>query len=166
MRYGTSAAPLARRHPGRMAPFVVHPWSVLIAGLALTRHPLAAVSVAGVQSVVLTSRLRPVGVPAATAALWPLRGAAASLLGAGRAASALAPAGLLALATTRRGRATALVLLTGPPLVEWVRRRPRLDPLRWTLLCLVDDAAYGAGVWLGCLRERTLDPVRITRRAA
>ncbi|HEY9557036.1 MAG TPA: hypothetical protein VIR58_09890, partial [Acidimicrobiales bacterium] len=43
-----------------------------------------------------------------------------------------------------------------PPAVEWWAERPGLDPLRYGLLRALDDAAYGAGVWAGCLRERSV----------
>ena len=50
-------------------------------------------------------------------------------------------------------RALALVL-------EWRERRPKLDPARFTALRIVDDASYCFGVWLGCIRERTVAPLR------
>ena len=37
---------------------------------------------------------------------------------------------------------------------------PPSDPARWALLRLVDDLAYAAGVWRGCLTGRTLAPLR------
>jgi hypothetical protein len=46
-----------------------------------------------------------------------------------------------------------------PPLAEWWNRRPPLDPARYSALRLADAAAYGAGVWAGCVRERTLGPL-------
>jgi hypothetical protein len=56
-------------------------------------------------------------------------------------------------------RRLALVLLAAAPAHEWARRRPQLDPLRWTAACIVDDAAYGLGVWWGCLRHRSARPL-------
>ena len=47
-----------------------------------------------------------------------------------------------------------------PPLIEWWHDRPPLGPATWSLLRLVDDAAYGAGVWAGCWRERSLAALR------
>ena len=41
-RYGTSAAPLARRHRGRLAPAVVRPLPAAAVALALARRPLPA----------------------------------------------------------------------------------------------------------------------------
>ena len=51
------------------------------------------------------------------------------------------------------------LLLLAPPLVEWVRRRPGIDPVRWLLASIADDAAYGAGVWAGCVRSRSVGPL-------
>ena len=33
-----------------------------------------------------------------------------------------------------------------PVAVDYIRTRPRLDPVRYALLRLVEDAAYGSGV--------------------
>ena len=35
-------------------------------------------------------------------------------------------------------------------MIDWVDRRPRLDPVRFAALRIADDLAYAAGVWLGC----------------
>jgi hypothetical protein len=64
-------------------------------------------------------------------------------------AAALAP-------RTRRPLVAAAVL---PALLDWGRRRPDLDPLLYCGLHLLDAAAYGAGVWAGCVRERTAEPL-------
>jgi hypothetical protein len=49
-----------------------------------------------------------------------------------------------------------LAAATVPLLVEWVQERPGLDPARWLAVRLADDVAYGAGVWAGCGRARSL----------
>jgi hypothetical protein len=71
----------------------------------------------------------------------------------------LAPVGLAAAMRRRRTRPGALVLFAAPPLAEWWTRRPALDPVRWTAAAVADDLAYGAGVWAGCVRERTAAPL-------
>jgi hypothetical protein len=43
--------------------------------------------------------------------------------------------------------------------VDWIRERPPIDPLRWTAFRLGDDAAYGTGVWVGCIQERVAEPL-------
>ncbi|MCW2779488.1 MAG: mftF, partial [Frankiales bacterium] len=62
---------------------------------------------------------------------------------------------LLAALLPRATRRTALAALLVPPLLEHRRRRPAIDPLRWTGLRLVDDLAYAAGVWRGCWAARS-----------
>jgi hypothetical protein len=59
-----------------------------------------------------------------------------------------------------KGRIVVGSLLLSPPLADWLARRPDLDPLRYTLGALADDAAYGAGVLAGCLIHRTAAPLR------
>ena len=166
-RYGTSAAPLHRRHPGRVTPAVLRPWPTAAATLALASRPAAALGIVAVNGTVLARRVRGAGVPAPRALAWSAKAGVQTVAGAGRAATALGVPALLAVAVAGRGRArgAAVALLAAPPLLDWTRRRPALDPLRWTLACIADDAAYGAGVWHGCLRERTAGPLRPARRA-
>jgi hypothetical protein len=57
-------------------------------------------------------------------------------------------------------RAAVASLLLGPPLTAWAKRRPELDPVRYTTAAIADDLAYGAGVWAGCLAQRTTVPLR------
>jgi mycofactocin system glycosyltransferase len=59
--YGTSAAALAHRHPGRLAPARPSAWSLLIIALLATRRPLMASLMAGIATALLTHRLRRVG---------------------------------------------------------------------------------------------------------
>jgi mycofactocin glycosyltransferase len=168
LRYGTAAAPLHRRHPGRLTPAVLRPWPAGAAALALAGRPGAASILVAANGALLARRVRGAGVPAPCALAWSAHAALRTAEGAGRAATALALPALVAAAASgrsRRARTAALALLAGPPLLDWARRRPALDPLRWTLACIADDAAYGAGVWRGCLREQTAGPLCPARRA-
>jgi mycofactocin glycosyltransferase len=163
--YGTSAAPLSRRHPGRLAPAVVRPAPGAAAALALAHRPVPAIAATVVQAALLARRTRRLGVPPARALLWSTTAAAHTMLRVGRAATVLAAPVLLAALGPRVSRPAALTLLFAPPLEEWVRRRPRLDPLRWTVACIADDLAYGMGVWIGCVDHRTTAPLRPTLSA-
>lgn len=158
--YGTSAAPLSDRHPQRLTPLVLRPWPTAVAALLLARRPWLAAAVAVVPTVRLARTLQRSTVPPVEAAIASGRligqGVAGTLLGLGGAAAVVG--GPSAWLGARRSRRLAL-LLAGPPLLEWAQRRPALDPVRWTALRLADDAAYGAGVWWGCWRRRTLRPV-------
>ncbi|MBB4931203.1 mycofactocin system glycosyltransferase [Lipingzhangella halophila] len=163
-RYGTSAGPLARRHPERLAPVVLRPWSAAVAALLLVGRPGAAGAVAAFSAVRMSSALRGSGVTAPLAAKMTVRPVGSTLVGLGRYAAQLTLPAALAAALVppgRRGRRLAALggLLAAPALRDWFASRPGVDPVRWTLACLVDDAAYGAGVWRGALRSRTLRPL-------
>jgi mycofactocin glycosyltransferase len=168
-QYGTSAAPLAGRHPANMAPLALHPWSALTVAAALARRP--AVAAAGLAGgwFELTAALRRAGVPADGSAAAAVTAARQTWLGIGRYATQFgAPAIALVLArpggksAARRWgrRAAAASLLLGPALDAYTERKPDLDPVSFTLARVADDICYGAGVWAGCLRERTLAPVK------
>lgn len=158
-RYGTAAAPLAVRHPGRLAPLELRPWPSAGAAALLAGRPRLAVIVAGAATRVLVRRLAGTGVPLTTSARWTVRAVLHTTTTAGRASTMLAGPLLVTALLHRKRRRPALGLLVVAPLGEWLSRRPRMDPLRWTLACILDDGAYGAGVWIGCLRERTGEPL-------
>jgi mycofactocin system glycosyltransferase len=60
----------------------------------------------------------------------------------------------LALAVPRL-RLPLAALVLAPPLLDWADRRPPLDPVRYAGARLLDDAAYSAGVWKGCIKARS-----------
>jgi mycofactocin glycosyltransferase len=161
-RYGTSAAPLARRHPANLAPLVLQPWPAATVCAALARRPVAAAAGTIAAWLDITAAVRRVGVPADGAPSAALTAIGQTWLGIGRYAAQFAgPALLAALAVPgpRGRRAAAASLLLGPSLTAYSERRPQLDPLRYALAHIADDVCYGGGVWTGCLRERTLVPV-------
>jgi mycofactocin system glycosyltransferase len=167
-QYGTSAAPLALRHPDHLAPLVLQPWpTVAVAGLLTRRPAVVAVGVAG-GALTLLRALRRADVPATGTTKATLTAVRQTWLGAGRYCTQLAGPALVAAliepdghGARRWGRRAAVAsLLLGPALAAWRERRPGLDPVRFTLGHVADDIAYGAGVWAGCVRERTLVPVR------
>ena len=138
---------------------------------ALIRRPTApvatAIAAAGAVAAWLdiTTTVRRAGVPADGAPAAALTAIRQTWLGIGRYATQFAaPALAIALAAPGRRsagrRAAAASLLLGPALTAYAQRKPALDPLRYTLAHIADDVCYGAGVWAGCLRERTLVPVR------
>ncbi|MGH3520295.1 MAG: glycosyltransferase family 2 protein, partial [Haloechinothrix sp.] len=153
--YGTSAAPLSMRHRDQLSCARISRWSAAAWGLAAMGAPVAGLAVAGITASLLPRKLRDRGVPI----LASLGLAGRGHLGAG---------GLLADATRRawwplallskRGR---VLLLAGllPIVIDAVSRQHELDRLRWALLRIADDLAYGAGVWAGCLRHRTAAPL-------
>jgi mycofactocin system glycosyltransferase len=158
--YGRSAAPLARLHPGNLRPLGVSGWTAAVWALVAAGRPGAAGLLATGTGLALTTRLRGLDHPVRDGLGLAWRGH----LGAGRVlASAVTrtwwPVALAAAISSKRARTVLAVAAAGPALVDWIRERPPLDPLRWTALRLSDDAAYGAGVWIGCIHERIAEPV-------
>ncbi len=159
-RYGTSAGPLSKRHPGRLSPVELRPWPTAAAVALLTGRRRTAAVVVLASAALLARRVRDRGVPASICVRWSAEATAWTVVGAGRAATMLAAPVLVA--ALLRGRRAAALLLLAPALVEWWRRRPDLDPVRWTLASIADDVAYGAGVWAGCVRWRSFGPLAPT----
>jgi mycofactocin system glycosyltransferase len=158
-RYGTSAGPLARRHPEAISPLVLHPWPTITVAAALARRPLVAAGAAGIGAATMARALRAADVP--TTGLLPAmaNGVRQTWLGLGRYLTQFAAPALFAALCSRRTRLAATALLLGPPLAAWAPRRV-LDPVRFTLGSLADEVAYGTGVWVGSARARTLRAAR------
>lgn len=145
IEYGSSAAPLATRHPGQLSHMVV-PGSVIPAlGLVIAGRPRGAV---------LTPALRRELAPLVARA--QLRAARQLLDAAWR---AYPPLVLVAGTSSQRFRRLACAGLAASIAADWLERRPRLDPLRFGALRLTDDLAYATGVWLGCVRAREAGPL-------
>ena len=155
--YGTSAANLAVRHRPKVAPLqmplrVAASTVALAVGGPLTR--MFGLTGAAVSAAKLHFSLRDrVDEPMTET----LRLAA---MGHGYAAQGLATATTrtwtpLAL-LTRKGRRVWLAALVLPALLEWLRDRPALDPVRHIGLRLVDHSSYCAGVWSGVWRQRSI----------
>jgi mycofactocin system glycosyltransferase len=158
--YGLSAAPLARRHPRSVAPVVIPVWSAAVWALVLAARPRAGLAVIAVIGFRLRRRLSGIPGSSAVAARVVGTGTAASgaLLAAAVTRAWLPPVGIAAVRCTALRR-WLLVAWLLPSATEWWRRRPALDPFRYALARLLDDGAYCLGVWRGCLRGRSLDPL-------
>lgn len=148
--YGSSAAPLARRHRGALAPVRTTGWSIAVWLLVSGRRPLAALGLASYTGVAL-GRMVP-GIGGSEAA----RLVALGHLHAGR---------LLAMAVRR---VWWPFIIGGAVRSRWCRRvlacsvlatavdRRRVDRI---VIGLVDDVAYGVGVWRGVIRWREPGPL-------
>ena len=152
-RYGTSAAPLARRHGWAVAPAVMSPWTAGAWALAAAGQPLLGAAAAAF-SVAAVHRQVPQGEAFRLAGTGHVRGGLALTRALRR---AWAPAAVVVgIAGGRRTRAVLAAAVAGPGLVDWFQRRPALDPARFVALRVADDFAYAAGVWAGCVRERSV----------
>ena len=158
--YGSTAGPLALRHGDAVAPLRVSAWSLAVWLLALARRPVLGWATLAASVAILAHRLGglvrdPVAVALRIAGVGTARSALPTLANLARAWS---PALVLGLAFRRTRRAAALALLV-PAVSDWAENPEALDPVRYSALHIVDDAAYGAGVWVGCLQARTVVPL-------
>ena len=161
--YGFSAASLAARHPGKLAPFAGNRWTVAAWALAGRGPPDPRRCDA--------CRRRHQDLPHAAGPPSPSagrRGWWSRILASGRViGEALTrpygPLALPLLLTVARCADPAADRARCPRAsgdAEYVRKRPDLDPVRWFALRTGDDLAYGAGVWAGCLRARNFAALR------
>jgi mycofactocin system glycosyltransferase len=158
--YGTTAGPLARRHPRSLAPLHTSVWTAAVWVLVVARKPLPAVLALGVSIGVLARRLEglvdePVKVAGRIAGGGTARSALPAVSGLTRAWSPALLAGLC----WRKTRPAAALALLAPAAGDWLAAPRALDPARYAALHVADDVAYGSGVWLGCLRARTVAPL-------
>ena len=161
--YGTSAADLDRRHPGRLTPARLSGWNVAAAVLLLARRPSPALRAAasaaclGAATVLLARTLGRAGVDPRVAPQVTATGVRSDADAAGHLLRReWWPVGVLALSAVPRSpvaRAAAAVMLAAP-VREWLSRRPDVGLLPYLALRLVEDAAYGTGVIAGALRAR------------
>jgi len=168
LRYGCSAAPLARRHPGQVPPLILQAWPAAAVAALLAGQPVTALAAYGAGTGQLVELLREWGVPA-KGVLGPMAASVRQTwLDTGRwsvqyalpvVAAGLARPGGRSRRTRICRRLALASLALSPPVAQWLRSRPRLDPARFTLGYLADEAAYGAGVYRGVLAERIAAPL-------
>ncbi|MBS2939399.1 mycofactocin biosynthesis glycosyltransferase MftF [Nocardioides sp. J2M5] len=158
--YGTSAAPLAARHPGAVAPLVLTPWTAALAVsvLAQRRWSLPLGGAACVLATLGTARrLERSERPLRAAAVLTLEGAVAT---AWQTASALErhywPLALAAAAVSRRARRAVVVAAVAEGLADRRRVTTDLGPVAYVLVHRADDLAYGAGLWWGAWTGRSV----------
>jgi len=175
--YGTSAAALELRHPGAVRPLYLSGWTALAWLAVASGRPAAGAAFTGAGIALLARRLALL-----TGEQWPRPTArtawqlAARLAGGGTLAagrplgSAMSrtwwPVALPAAVAVRRLRLPLAALILMPPLLDWLDRRPPLDPARYVAARLLDDVGYSLGVWQGCAERRTIRPLlpRLGRR--
>jgi len=158
--YGTSAAPLALRHPGSVPPAVTSAVAVAPLLLLRARRPWTAGATALLAAAGLARALPGFRGRALEAVRLSLGGNVTTAQGLARAATrAWLPLTLVLVAARPRDRSTVVAGVLAAPLLGWLARRPGLDVLRWTSAHVLDDACYCAGLWAGALRCRTLAPL-------
>ncbi|HWB66284.1 MAG TPA: mycofactocin biosynthesis glycosyltransferase MftF [Mycobacteriales bacterium] len=164
-RYGSSAASLARRHPGRLTHLPLAPLPALAVAAVMARRPVVAAAAVAATGGSMRRTLQ----RANATELSACSATAASLAGQWAAAGRyVTQFGLPMLAAWvwrggpdgRRARAAvAAALVVADPIAEWVRSRPDVNPARYVAGRVADDVAYGAGGYAGCLQTGTVAPL-------
>jgi len=156
-RYGTSASVLAQRHPGALAPVRMSGWSALAWGAITLGWRRTGVAVGIATTLALVRKLG--DVPATES----LRLAGLGHLHAGRLLARAAtrtwwPAAAAAALASRRARPVIAVAAVAS-LLDGTSTRSDLPRAVEVGLRLLDDVAYGAGVWWGAVTSRTWAPL-------
>jgi mycofactocin system glycosyltransferase len=163
--YGTSAAPLAVRHPGKTAPLVISGWTLLawiLMAMGSGVGYFASTIVAVITGRRIARSLSAVDTEPTEVAALAAKGLWSAAL---QLASAICrhywPVALIAAVFFRRCRHLVLVAAVVDGVVDWATRNGNSDDdvkrvglLAYLLLKRLDDIAYGIGLWEGVLRER------------
>ncbi|GHE09156.1 mycofactocin biosynthesis glycosyltransferase MftF [Klenkia taihuensis] len=163
--YGTGAALLAQRHGSAVAPVVMSPWSAAAWGLALLGgRPglLGAAAVLGGATAKLAPRLGDPP-PAGLAATLVVRGSWSAGRTLARSVTRHHWPLVVPLLGTRRVRRLVLAAAAVDAAGAWWPHRHEVGPLRFAAGRRLEDLAYGAGLWRGALRARSvraLSPAR------
>lgn len=168
MFYGTGAAPLGERHARAVAPLSVSPWTVAAAALlaTLTKWGMFGALIAmGTTVFRLRRTFVELDQPTRVAAIYAARGFGSGLW---QLASAACrhywPVTLLATLCSSRIRRIAFALAIGEGIADWLKHRETggLDPVRYIAYKRIDDLAYGAGLWRGAARARSVEALKPT----
>lgn len=154
--YGCSAAPLARRHPGALAPVRVSGWSAGAWSVAVLGHPVVGAALATATTAALARKLR--SVPDGPKQAIRLAGLGNLFAGRSLASAVMRawwPFALLGSLISRRIRRAVLIAAIAPALFDWIDKRPSIDPGRYVAIRIGDDLAYGVGVVRGAIAERS-----------
>lgn len=181
--YGKSAAPLAVRHPDNTAPMVVSAWSLVVWLLAATgsvKGYSAAAVVAGCGARRIAKNLRNSDAQNCDIATVTFRvlGSCARQLASGICRHYW-PVTLMAMICSRRCRRIVAVAALSDGIIDWHNHSYRktslyqradgssdnsdsapLGPGVYVLLRRLDDLAYGLGLWMGAIRQRSVWPLK------
>jgi mycofactocin glycosyltransferase len=162
-QYATSSAPLDQRHPNMVPPLVVSPWSAAVWASVATQTLmglLSALSIAGYSGAKFPAKLQMLREPGPVAARLVARGH----WGAGRQIAsatwrAYLPIALLLSALSKRARRWTIATALIPNVLDYRQQETKMNPLTYTGIRILDDAAYCAGLWWGCITNRNVRPL-------
>ena len=150
--YGASAAELGTRHGSRVAPVRCSAWSATAWGALAAGHPIVGLEVAVGSAAALKRKLD--SLPDSQAMTIRIAGIGHLHAGYGLARAVARvwwPLATLLALIRPRTRPLIVAAMLGPSLLDWVRGARPAPVVRSLALRLVDDLAYGAGIWQGVL---------------
>jgi hypothetical protein len=158
--YGSEALALADRHGSKVAPAVLMPIgaATAVAALAQWRWSLPGMGLlSGAMTWRLSRSLRGSDRPWRTAGELTMLGVSANLA---QLMHLLLrhwwPAAAVGAMFSPRLRRALIVAAGADTVIECWRLEPELDPARFAIASRLDDAAYGAGLWRGAVRGRSV----------
>ena len=157
--YGTSAVPLARKHPNSIAPAIIAPWGVSLVIALLSQRKWSVPVAVGIVAWRLSSSARQLSSATNPEAL-AARVTASAVGTVSSQASALMlkhwwPLTVIGCLLSRRVRRATLAVAVTDALLDYSRVQPQLDPMRYGAAKTLADIAYGSGVWIASIRART-----------
>jgi mycofactocin system glycosyltransferase len=168
--YGLSAAPLEARHGDAVAPLRADPRVLATVGLVLLGRPRAAIGLLSWSAASLARQLDGIamrGGSESAARQIAARGTALAAPGLARstfrAYGPLMVAGAIVMPVMRRPVATVAAAATA---VRWWRAGKPQPAFAFVTLSVLDDLAYGAGVFAGAVRTRRIGALRPRIRPA
>jgi mycofactocin glycosyltransferase len=162
-QYATSSAALDQRHPGKVPPLVLSPWSAGVWASVATQTALgllSALGIAGYSAAKFPAKLTMLREPGPVAARLVARGH----LGAGRQLASATWRTYLPIAlliSTRSNRARRWTVTAGlvHNVLDYRQRKPPMNLPTYVGIRCLDDAAYCAGLWWGCISHRNVRPL-------
>ena len=162
--YGTGAYGLGVRHPRDIAPVALPPWSIGLLAVTLAQRRWSipvGVGIVAAFAARTAGKISHIPRRRRLAALLATQGTVTTLVqGTALLVRHWWPLTLVLALGSRRIRRAAVVAALADATIEYIRLRPRLDPIRFTVARRLDDVAYGAGVWWSALRGRSTAALR------
>jgi hypothetical protein len=167
--YGTSAALLDQRHPRAASPLRAHALLLIAATTVLMAYIYFAMILVVPTVVYFVISLRSTSIPVGTRIQLALKALASTTRLLARAVMrAWWPLFFLASFVSLRLGVMITFSAFVPPIIGLVRKKPS-HPVRYLAMRILEDMAYGTGVWVGAVRTRSLRcllPVITLRRSA
>ena len=166
--YGTSAALLDKRHPRAASPLRAHALLLTMATTVLMGYIYSAIIFVVPTMAYFVASLRTTTIPMRTRLQLALKAIFSTTRLLARAIMrAWWPLFFLASFVSLRIGAMFTFSAFVPPLVGLMRNKPN-HPVRYFIVRILEDVAYGTGVWMGAVRTRSLRcllPVITVRRS-